>query len=112
MSGQAAQGRAEQQLLARPRLIALATAVVVAITASVFAAIAGYAILIRVQQLDDAWLHLMTSGRSASIRGPASTGCKRAAGVVLLPPQVVEVDAVPGMGGGGDTDDPGGARWR
>jgi hypothetical protein len=44
---------------------------VVVITAGVFAGIAGHAILIRVQRLDDAWLHLMTSGRSAPITAVA-----------------------------------------
>ena len=38
MSGEAAQGRAEQQLLASPRLDAFATAVVVEITAGVVSA--------------------------------------------------------------------------
>jgi membrane-associated phospholipid phosphatase len=71
MSGEAAQGRAEQQLLARPRLVALVTAVVVAITTGVFAAVAGHATLIRVQRLDDAWLRLMISGRSAPITAVA-----------------------------------------
>ena len=67
MSGEAAQGRAEQQLLARPGLVALVTAVVVAITAGVFAAVAGHAMLIRIQRLDDAWLQLMISGRSVPL---------------------------------------------
>ena len=67
MSG-AARGRAEQQLFARPGLVALVTAVLAAITAGV---LAGHATLIPVQRLDDAWLRLMVSGRSASITAAA-----------------------------------------
>jgi membrane-associated phospholipid phosphatase len=71
MSRAAAPGRGEQQLLAVPRLAALATAVVVVITAGVFAAVAGHAMLIRIQRLDDAWLRLMISGRSAPLTATA-----------------------------------------
>ena len=71
MSREAAPGRAEQQLLAAPRLDALVTAVVIAITAGVFAAVAGHAMLIRIQRLDDAWLRLMVSGRSAPLTATA-----------------------------------------
>jgi membrane-associated phospholipid phosphatase len=71
MSGEAAQGRAEQQLLARPRLVALVTAVVVVITAGVFAAVASHAMLVHIQRLDDAWLRLMISGRSAPLTATA-----------------------------------------
>jgi hypothetical protein len=71
MSGQAAQGRAEQQLLAPPRLDTFVAVVVVVITAGAFAAVAGHATLIRVQRLDEAWLRLMISGRSAPITATA-----------------------------------------
>ena len=65
MSRDAAPGHPEQQLLAAPRPDALVTAVVIVITAGVFAVVAGHATLIRIQRLDDAWLQLMISGRSA-----------------------------------------------
>jgi len=65
MSREAAPGRREPQILARPRLDALVTAVVVLITAGVFAAVGSRTTLVRIQRLDDAWLHLMVSGRSA-----------------------------------------------
>ena len=67
MSRVAAPGRGEEQLLAAPRLDALITVVVVVITVGVFTAVADHAMLIRIQRLDDAWLKLMISGRSAPI---------------------------------------------
>ncbi len=67
----AASGRGEEQLLAAPRLDALVTAVVVVITAGVFAAVAYPPMLIRIQRLDDAWLQLMISGRSAPLSATA-----------------------------------------
>ncbi len=70
-SREAAPGRGEQQLLAMPRLDALVTAVVIVITAGIFAAVADHAMLIRIQRLDDAWLQLMISGRSASLTAVA-----------------------------------------
>ena len=54
MSREAAPRHPEQQLLAAPRPDALATAVVIVITAGVFSAVAGHAMLIRIQRLDDA----------------------------------------------------------
>jgi hypothetical protein len=91
LSGEAAQGRAEQQLLARPGLVALVTAVVVAITAGVFAAVADHATLIRIQRLDDAWLHLMISGRSAPITAVARLFDLLGLVYVTLPVQIVIV---------------------
>ena len=67
MSREAAPGHPEQQLLAAPRLDALVTAVVIVITAGVFAAVADHAMLIRIQRLDDAWLQLMISSRSVPL---------------------------------------------
>jgi membrane-associated phospholipid phosphatase len=57
----------EQQLLAAPRLVAVVTALVVAVTAGVFAVVASHGLLIRIQRVDDAWLRLMVSGRSAPL---------------------------------------------
>ena len=71
MSREAAPRHPEQQLLAAPRPDALATAVVIVITAGVFSAVAGHAMLIRIQRLDDAWLQLMISGRSAPLTAAA-----------------------------------------
>ena len=71
MSREAAPRHPEPQLLAAPRPDALATAVVIVITAGVFAAVAGHAMLIRIQRLDDAWLQLMISGRSAPLTATA-----------------------------------------
>jgi hypothetical protein len=75
MSREAAQRHPEQQLLAAPRPDALVTAVVIVITAGVFAVVAGHAMLIRIQRLDHAWLQLIISGRSA----PVSAGQRRSA---------------------------------
>ena len=54
----------EDALLGRPRQAALLTAAVVAVTAVVFALVAGHGTLARIQRLDDAWLRLMISGRT------------------------------------------------
>jgi membrane-associated phospholipid phosphatase len=56
--------REEDALLASPRRAAVVTAGVVALTAVVFALVAGHGTLARIQRLDDAWLRLMISGRS------------------------------------------------
>ena len=61
----------EDPLLARPRQAALLTAGVVALTAVVFALIAGHGTLARVQRLDDAWLRLMISGRAPPLTAVA-----------------------------------------
>ena len=56
--------REEDALLASPRQAALLTTGVAALTAVVFALVAGHGTLVRIQQLDDAWLRLMISGRA------------------------------------------------
>jgi len=71
MSRPAASGRGEQQLLAAPRRVAAGTAVLVVITAGVFAAAADHGVLVRVQRLDDAWLRLMISGRAPPLTAVA-----------------------------------------
>jgi len=59
--------REEDGLLGRPRRTALLTAGVVAVTAVVFALVADHGTLARIQRLDDAWLRLMVSGRTAPL---------------------------------------------
>jgi undecaprenyl-diphosphatase len=67
-----------QDLLAAPErdpavtatVLAL-TAVVLALTAVVFAAVADHGLLVHIQRLDDAWLRLMISGRSAPVTAVA-----------------------------------------
>jgi undecaprenyl-diphosphatase len=67
-----------QDLLAAPErdpavtatVLAL-TAVVLALTAAVFAAVADHGLLAHIQRLDDAWLRLMISGRSAPVTAVA-----------------------------------------
>lgn len=54
----------EEQLLADPRRVAILTAIIVAVTAGLFAAVASHGTLIRIQRLDDTWLRLMLSGRA------------------------------------------------
>lgn len=61
----------EQALLAAPGRDTAATAVVVALTAVVFAAVADHGLLVHIQRLDDAWLRLMISGRSAPVTAVA-----------------------------------------
>ena len=57
----------EHPLLASPRRAALLTAGVVALTAVVFALVAGHGTLARIQRVDDAWLRLMVSGRTPAL---------------------------------------------
>jgi len=71
--------REEDALLASPRRTALLTAGVVALTAVVFALVAGHGPLARIQRLDDAWLRLMISGRA-----PALTAIARVFNVLGL----------------------------
>ncbi len=67
-----------QELLAAPErgtavsaaVLAL-TVVVLALTAAVFAAVADHGLLAHIQRLDDAWLRLMISGRSAPVTAVA-----------------------------------------
>ena len=47
------------------------TAVVLALTAAVFGAVADHGLLAHIQRLDDAWLRLMISGRSAPVTAVA-----------------------------------------
>ncbi|HEV3288359.1 MAG TPA: phosphatase PAP2 family protein [Streptosporangiaceae bacterium] len=57
----------EDALVDRPRQAALLTAGVVALTAVVFALVAGHGTLARIQRVDDAWLRLMISGRAPAL---------------------------------------------
>ena len=63
LSWPGAPGRAEPALVAAPGRDAAITAMVVALTACVFAAAGGHQTLASIQRLDDAWLRLMISGR-------------------------------------------------
>jgi undecaprenyl-diphosphatase len=58
---------AEDQVLAARRRDAVVTAVVLALTAAAFAAVADHGLLAHLQRADDAWLRLMISGRSAPV---------------------------------------------
>jgi membrane-associated phospholipid phosphatase len=58
---------AEDQVLAARRRDAVVTAVVLALTAAAFAAVADHGLLAHLQRADDAWLRLMVSGRSAPV---------------------------------------------
>jgi len=67
----AATARTEEELVDRPRQAALLTAGVVALTAVVFALVAGHGTLARIQRVDDAWLRLMISGRAPPLTAVA-----------------------------------------
>jgi membrane-associated phospholipid phosphatase len=62
---------AEDQVLAARRRDAVVTAVVLALTAAAFAAVADHGLLAHLQQADDAWRRLMISGRSAPVTAAA-----------------------------------------
>jgi undecaprenyl-diphosphatase len=62
---------AEDQVLAARRRDAVVTAVVLALTAAAFAAVADHGVLAHLQRADDAWLRLMISGRSAPVTAVA-----------------------------------------
>jgi undecaprenyl-diphosphatase len=62
---------AEDQVLAARRRDAVVTVVVLALTAAAFAAVADHGVLARIQRVDDAWLRLMISGRSAPVTAVA-----------------------------------------
>ena len=61
----------EKPLLADPQRDAALTAVVLAVTAAAFAVAADHGILVRIQRVDDSWLRLMVSSRSAPLTGIA-----------------------------------------
>jgi membrane-associated phospholipid phosphatase len=71
VSRPAAGGRQEHALLASPGRDIAVTAVVVALTAVVFAAVAGQGVLAHIQRVDDAWLRLMLSSRAAPVTAVA-----------------------------------------
>ena len=64
-------GVAEEQVLAARRRDTVVTVVVLALTAAAFAAVADHGVLARIQRVDDAWLRLMISGRSAPVTAVA-----------------------------------------
>ena len=63
--------RPEYPILGSPRRDTAVTAAVLALTAVAFAAAADHGILAHVQRVDDAWLRLMVSGRSAPVTAVA-----------------------------------------
>ena len=71
VSRPAAGGRPEHALVASPGRDIAVTAVVVALTAAVFAAVADQGTLAHIQRLDDTWLRLMISSRSAPVTAVA-----------------------------------------
>jgi membrane-associated phospholipid phosphatase len=71
VSRPAAGGRQEHALLASPGRDIAVTAVVVALTAVVFAAVADPGVLAHIQRVDDAWLRLMISSRAAPVTAVA-----------------------------------------
>jgi membrane-associated phospholipid phosphatase len=71
LSRRAAAKGPEEPLLAAPARDAAVTAVVLAVTAVVFALAADHGVMARVQRVDDAWLRLMVSHRSAPVTAVA-----------------------------------------
>jgi len=67
MSRPAAAKREEHLLLAYPGRDIAVTAITVALTAAIFAAVASQGVLAHIQHLDNAWLRLMVSSRSAPV---------------------------------------------
>ena len=63
--------RPEEPLLAAPQRDVAVTAAVLALTAVVFALAADHGVMTHVQNVDDAWLRLMVSGRSAPVTAVA-----------------------------------------
>jgi len=61
----------EEAVLAAPARDAALTAAALALTAVVFALVADHGVLARIQHVDDAWLRLMVSGRSAPVTAVA-----------------------------------------
>jgi undecaprenyl-diphosphatase len=72
MNRRVAAGRAEHALLAFPRRDIAVTAVVVALTAAVFAAVSAHGALARIQSIDNTWLQLMITSRSAPVTAMAT----------------------------------------
>jgi membrane-associated phospholipid phosphatase len=67
MSRLATPRRPEEAILSAPQRDTVVTAAVLALTAVAFAVVADHGILVRIQRVDDAWLRLMVSGRSAPV---------------------------------------------
>jgi membrane-associated phospholipid phosphatase len=63
----AAPRRPEEAILGSPGRDVAVTAAVLAVTAAAFAAAADHGILAHIQQVDDAWLRLMVSGRATPV---------------------------------------------
>ena len=63
--------RPEEAILAAPERDVAVTALVLALTAVAFALAADHGIMTRIQHVDDAWLRLMVSNRSAPLTAVA-----------------------------------------
>ena len=91
----ARQGPPEPPLLGSRRRDAVIAAVVAALTAVVFAAAADSALLAHIQRLDDSWLRLMVSGRTAPVTALAKVfnvlGLVRVADVDLVTAESVQL---------------------
>jgi membrane-associated phospholipid phosphatase len=71
VSARTAPGPAEQPILAAPRHDAVVTAMLVALTAAVFAVAASRGALGHIQHVDNSWLQLMISGRTPAFTAVA-----------------------------------------
>jgi membrane-associated phospholipid phosphatase len=67
LSRPAAAGREEHLLLAYPGRDIAVTAITVVLTTAIFAAVATQGVLAHIQHLDNAWLQLMVSNRTAPV---------------------------------------------
>lgn len=71
LSRWAAASGPEDVLLAAPKADAAVTVLVLAVTAAAFAVAADHGIAVRIQRVDDSWLRLMVSSRSAPLTAVA-----------------------------------------
>jgi hypothetical protein len=88
LSRPAAARRPEEALLAAPGRDVALTAVVLALTAAVFALVADRGVLGYVQRVDDSWLRLMVSARSAPVTAAAKVFNLLGLVYVMLPVRV------------------------
>jgi hypothetical protein len=65
----------EEQLLTESGRDIVVITLAVAITIGLFAAVADHGMMSRIQQLDDAWLRLMTSSRASRVLLAAREWC-------------------------------------
>ena len=91
----ARQGPPEPPLLAAPRRDAVIAAVAAALTAAAFIVAVNSSVLAHIQRVDDAWLRLMISGRTAPVTALAKVfnvlGLVRVADVDLVTAESVQL---------------------